>query len=275
MVEIEKDEEECQWIAYTLSSLSPKRENIKMKKSLLKESFRKDLHWVSHFQSRKKKKKQNKKNPTSEQRRLKEKREECCWIRLFSMLFRNHSSKELKKFKKLWKFCFFVLQLHSGEQFKQNSPDQGIIEEHSAPASSSCTQSWFPHPPWLHSSMCNSYPEQWISSIHIWPEPRPCVALLKAWVAGGRPSCLHTTLASFMSHLSSQIVPHWQLWKTSALPTNGEPPSIRRIVSTAIKKITNASCYTSQNTSYSSEMARPFIYLTIIASLSARSIMEN
>ena len=57
MVEIEKDEEECQWIAYTLSSLSPKRENIKMKKSFLKESFRKDLHWVSHFQSRKKKKK--------------------------------------------------------------------------------------------------------------------------------------------------------------------------------------------------------------------------
>ena len=53
MVEIEKDEEECQWIAYTLSSLSPKRENIKMKKSFLKESFRKDLHWVSHFLSRK------------------------------------------------------------------------------------------------------------------------------------------------------------------------------------------------------------------------------
>ena len=45
--------------------------------------------------------------------------EECCWIRLFSMLFSNYSSKELKKFKKLWKFCFFVLQLHSGEQFKQ------------------------------------------------------------------------------------------------------------------------------------------------------------
>ena len=31
MVAIEKDEEECQWIAYTHSSLSPKRENIKMK----------------------------------------------------------------------------------------------------------------------------------------------------------------------------------------------------------------------------------------------------
>ena len=118
MVEIEKDEEECQRIAYTLSSLSPKRENIKMKKSFLKESFRNDLHWISHFQSRKKKK-QNKKNPTPEQRSLKEKREECCWIRLFSMLFRYYSSKELKKFKKLWKFCFFVLQLHSVEQFKQ------------------------------------------------------------------------------------------------------------------------------------------------------------
>ena len=63
MVEIEKDEEECQWIAYTLSSLSPKRENIKMKKSFLKESFRKDLHWVSHFQSRKKKKAKQKKIP--------------------------------------------------------------------------------------------------------------------------------------------------------------------------------------------------------------------
>ena len=127
MGEIEKDEEECQRIAYTLSSLSPKRENIKMKKSFLKESFRNDLHWISHFQSRKKKKKQkkkkkkkqNKKNPTPEQRSLKEKREECCWIRLFSMLFRYYSLKELKKFKKLWKFCFFVLQLHSVEQFKQ------------------------------------------------------------------------------------------------------------------------------------------------------------
>ena len=117
MVEIEKDEEECQRIAYTLSSLSPKRENIKMKKSFLKEPFRNDLHWISHCQSRKKK--QNKKNPTPEQRSLREKCEECCRIRLFSMLFSNYSSKELKKFKKLWKFCFFVLQLHSGEQFKQ------------------------------------------------------------------------------------------------------------------------------------------------------------
>ena len=61
MVEIEKDEEECQWIAYTLSSLSPKRENIKMKKSFLKEPFRNDLHWISHCQSRKKK--QTKKIP--------------------------------------------------------------------------------------------------------------------------------------------------------------------------------------------------------------------
>ena len=55
MVEIEKDEEKCQRIAHTLSSLSPKRENIKMKKSFLKEPFRNDLHWISHCQSRKKK----------------------------------------------------------------------------------------------------------------------------------------------------------------------------------------------------------------------------
>ena len=56
-MEIEKDEEEFQRIAYTLSSLSPKREKIQMKKSFLKEPFRNDLYWISHFQSRKKKKK--------------------------------------------------------------------------------------------------------------------------------------------------------------------------------------------------------------------------
>ena len=58
-MEIEKDEEEFQRIAYTLSSLSPKREKIQMKKSFLKEPFRNDLYWISHFQ-RKKKKKTNK-----------------------------------------------------------------------------------------------------------------------------------------------------------------------------------------------------------------------
>ena len=56
-MEIEKDEEEFQRIAYTLSSLSPKREKIQMKKSFLKEPFRNDLYWIIHFQSRKKKKK--------------------------------------------------------------------------------------------------------------------------------------------------------------------------------------------------------------------------
>ena len=40
------------------------------------------------------------------------------------------------------------------------------------------------------------------------------------------------------------------------------------------KKMTNASCYTSQNTSYRSEMARPLTYLTILASLSAKTV-EN
>ena len=59
-MEIEKDEEEFQRIAYTLSSLSPKREKIQMKKSFLKEPFRNDLYWISHFQSRKKKQKKKK-----------------------------------------------------------------------------------------------------------------------------------------------------------------------------------------------------------------------
>ena len=59
-MEIEKDEEEFQRIAYTLSSLSPKREKIQMKKSFLKEPFRNDLYWISHFQSRKKKTKKKK-----------------------------------------------------------------------------------------------------------------------------------------------------------------------------------------------------------------------
>ena len=63
-MEIEKDEEEFQRIAYTLPSLSPKREKIQMKKSFLKEPFRNDLYWISHFQSqKKKKKKQNKTIP--------------------------------------------------------------------------------------------------------------------------------------------------------------------------------------------------------------------
>ena len=34
-----------------------------MKKSFLKEPFRNDLYWISHFQSQKKKKKQNKTIP--------------------------------------------------------------------------------------------------------------------------------------------------------------------------------------------------------------------
>ena len=77
------------------------------------------------------KKKQNKKNLTPEQRSLKEKREERCWIRLFSMLFRNYSSKELKKFKKLWKFCvtigFLVIEfLHAYAQKKYNIPCRNL-----------------------------------------------------------------------------------------------------------------------------------------------------
>ena len=64
-MEIEKDEEEFQRIAYTLSSLSPKREKIQMKKSFLKEPFRNDLYWISHFQSQKKKKKKKSKTKQS------------------------------------------------------------------------------------------------------------------------------------------------------------------------------------------------------------------
>ena len=124
-MEIEKDEEEFQRIAYTLSSLSPKREKIQMKKSFLKEPFRNDLYWISHFQSRKKNKPKKSKTKQSLswhtstiKFKFREKCEECCRVRLFSMLFRNYSSKELKKFKKLWKLSFFVLQWHAGEQFK-------------------------------------------------------------------------------------------------------------------------------------------------------------
>ena len=62
LVEIEKDEGEFQEIAYTLSSLSTKRENIQMKKSFLKEPFRNDLHLINNFQSQKKKKTKSKQN---------------------------------------------------------------------------------------------------------------------------------------------------------------------------------------------------------------------
>ena len=96
MVEIEKDEEECKRIAYTLSSLSPKRENIQMKKSFLKEPFRTDLHWISHCQSRKKKVKQ--KNPSPEQWSLNLGTSAMNVVGLGSSacFFRNYSPKELK-----------------------------------------------------------------------------------------------------------------------------------------------------------------------------------
>ena len=59
-MEIEKDEEEFQRIAYTLPSLSPKREKIQMKKSFLKSLSETTCTESVISKVEKKKKKQNK-----------------------------------------------------------------------------------------------------------------------------------------------------------------------------------------------------------------------
>ena len=43
-----------------------------------------------------------------------------------------------------------------------------------------------------------------------------------------KPSILHITLPSFTVKPSSQIDPHLSLWNTSALPSNGPEPPVRR-----------------------------------------------
>ena len=87
MVEIEKDEEECQWIAYTLSSLSPKRENIQMKKILFKRAFPDRLALNQSLPKSKKKSKTKKSLTWTMKFEFRDKRDECCWVNLFSMLF--------------------------------------------------------------------------------------------------------------------------------------------------------------------------------------------
>ena len=89
---------------------SPKKRKDSNEKSFLKEPFRNDLYWISHFQSRKKKKKKKSKTKQSLswhtstiKFKFRENGEECCWVRLFSMLFRNYSSKKLKKIQETLK----------------------------------------------------------------------------------------------------------------------------------------------------------------------------
>ena len=43
-----------------------------------------------------------------------------------------------------------------------------------------------------------------------------------------KPSILHIILPSFTVKPSSQIDPHLSLWNTSALPSNGPEPPVRR-----------------------------------------------
>jgi len=107
---------------------------------------------------------------------------------------------------------------------------QGMSEEHSTLASSMCVQLWTPHPLWLQSEICASLPEQSTLSSQIRPVPCPSVPLL---VADGKPSCLQTTLASFISQLSSQTVPHSPPAKTSTLPVDGVLPISRIELTTA------------------------------------------
>ena len=97
----------------------PKKRKHSNEKILFKRAFPDRLALNQSLPKSKKKVKQ--KNPSPEQWSLNLGTSAMNVVGLGSSacFFRNYSSKERKNFKKLWKFCFFVLQLHSGEQFKQ------------------------------------------------------------------------------------------------------------------------------------------------------------
>ena len=76
-------------------------------------------------------------------------------------------------------------------------------------ASSEWPQLWEPQPGKAQSCSRCSLPLQLTLSMSIRLVPCPNCELLHAVIALEKPSCLHTTLASVMSQLSSHTVPHW------------------------------------------------------------------
>lgn len=76
--------------------------------------------------------------------------------------------------------------------------------------------------PWCILQSCNrlSFPTHCVSSIQILPVPCPNLAEEYAATASPIFSCRQITLASWMSKLSSQTVPHSPLWNISTRPSS-------------------------------------------------------
>ena len=114
-----------------------------------------------------------------------------------------------------------------------------LVGLHLTPASSAWTQSCAPMPSWGQELSVCSKPVHKTPSRRIGPVPCTKVARDKAstsvirmvyyyyshpWMwdipfSSGNPSCLHTTLASFLLHASSHTVPHWLLKQNSTRPS--------------------------------------------------------
>ena len=92
---------------------------------------------------------------------------------------------------------------------------------HTSDTSSLWLQSVSPHGLPLHSAKAVSVPVHARSSSHIGPVPARSTDTHV--LADANPSCLHATMASFMSKLSSQIVPHWPLYAISSRPLSSSP----------------------------------------------------
>ena len=70
----------------------------------------------------------------------------------------------------------------------------------------------------VHRNNKLSHPTQFMWSLPIGLDPWPCAALVLAEEAPVKPSCLYATLASFVSHVSSQIVLQTPLSNSSTRP---------------------------------------------------------
>lgn len=81
------------------------------------------------------------------------------------------------------------------------------IPEQMTPVSSLCQQLCSPQSREGHFHRWDSFPVQLTPSSQICPVPSPKRAEALALRASPQPSCLHTTWASFRSHLPSQMVP--------------------------------------------------------------------
>lgn len=98
------------------------------------------------------------------------------------------------------------------------------LPKHITPASSPCPQLFCPKTLWGQFVRVDSWPVHSTLSSHIGPVPLPKWALVGAEIAWPQPSCLHTTSALANCHSSSQMVPHWPLYKISTLPEHWLAP---------------------------------------------------